>query len=1017
MLRVRLLGRLGVESGDGTLRTPASRPARELLAWLALHPGMHQRLALASLFWPDVLESSARASLRTALHELRRDLGDDVVVADREAVGLAGEPWVDALAVRTLPPAEALALCDGDALPGLDSDWAITARDAHRELVVELLTRLADESSGDAALRWTRELVRTDPLSENAARRLMRLYAAAGDPAAALTSFARLEDRLRRELRVLPSRRTRELAAEIRAGAGATAEQHATEPACGGRAGTLGRLPRALSAHGPFAGRDAELARVRALLGQGLVALVGEPGIGKTRLLAELAGDVPMPVRYGTCYEDSLVPYQPFVEALGEVMPEADGEGGRWRLFEAIGDRLGDSLLLLDDLHWADAGTLRLLEHLLRRRDGPAIVAAYRDSEVSRAHPLAATLAELRRAGLIERVTLRGLDESAVAQLVGRDATGLHRDTGGNPFFIEQVLSHLADGGDPAQVPEGVKDVIGRRLSRLAPQAGIVLAHAAVAGFEFDIALLESVLDTDVLAVLEQAAQAQIIREQSPGRYAFAHALVRETLYDELSLTRRVRTHRALADALPPDRLAELAHHRLQAAAAGDLGLAAEAALAAAREAMRTFAYEDAARLCERALSALEDAPGQTRLRAELLLALGDAWLRAGDKTAARAAFRAVEGDAEQIARATLGFSGLGATIIAVDREAVAMLQAALRDLPNGHPLRARLLARLAIESYYDCTPARRKALVDEAVAIGDADGDTLNALHAALWSPEYLDERLATADRMIAEASDAESELQGRNWRVVDLMEQGDLDAARTEIEAHEQLAARLKLPAYEWWGPMWRSSLAILEGRLDDAQRLIADFTRTDDPNARLYAEIQSFVATLIAGNPASLDLQIIERESGRPAEYAYRAGYAWVLALDGRAEEARAQIAYAADQHDRRHEPTRRDRRAHPGAAHPRRARTGRPALRRPTPLRRPQHRQRPRRRRLRLCLAAPRTPRRAARPRRRAPLRRGTPPQQTARRQGMARPPARPPDLRDPAHDARPARACGLPMTAA
>lgn len=897
MLRVRLLGRLGVESGDGTLRTPASRPARELLAWLALHPGMHQRLALASRFWPDVLESSARASLRTALHELRRDLGD-VVVADREAVGLAGEPWVDALAVRTLPPVQALALCGGDALPGLDRDWAVAARDAHRELVVELLTRLADEASGDAALRWTRELVRTDPLSESAARRLMRLYEDAGDLAAAMTTYARLEDRLRRELRVLPSRRTRELVAEIRAGAGAAADERAIESASGGRAGTPGRRPRALSAHGPFAGRDVELARVRALIGQGLVAVAGEPGIGKTRLLAELAGGVPMPVRYGACHEDSLIPYQPFVEALGEVMPEADGEGGRWRLFEAIGDRLGGSLLLLDDLHWADAGTLRLLEHLLRRREAPAVVAAYRDSEVSRAHPLAAALAELRRDGLIERVTLRGLDESAVAEIVGRDATGLHRETGGNPFFIEQVVSHLADGGDPAQIPEGVKDVIGRRLSRLQPETGVVLAHAAVAGLEFDVALLEAVLDTDVLAVLEQAARAQMIREQSPGRYAFAHALVRETLYDELSLTRRVRMHRVLADALPPGRLTELAHHRLQAAAAGDLGLVADAVLAAAREAMRTFAYEDAARLCERALSALEDAPEEARRRAELLLALGDAWLRAGDKTAARAAFRAVEGAAELIARAALGFSGLGATIIAVDREAVAMLEAALRDLPSPHPLRARLLARLAIESYYDCTPARRKALVDEAVALGGADGDTLNALHAALWSPQYLDERLATADRMIAEASDAESELQGRNWRVVDLMEQGDLDAARTEIEAHEQLAARLKLPTYEWWGPMWRSSLAILEGRLDDAQRLIADFTRTDDPNARLYAEIQSFVAALIGGDLASLDLQIVERESGRPAEYAYRAGYAWVLALDGRAEQARAHIAYAAD-----------------------------------------------------------------------------------------------------------------------
>src|SRR3954452_8380737 len=118
MLRVRLLGELAVETAEGELVAPRSRPARELLAWLALHPGMHPRLELASRFWPDVLEASARARLRTALQELRRDLGD-ALLADREAVGLAGHPWVDALAVRELEGEEALALCAGDALPGL----------------------------------------------------------------------------------------------------------------------------------------------------------------------------------------------------------------------------------------------------------------------------------------------------------------------------------------------------------------------------------------------------------------------------------------------------------------------------------------------------------------------------------------------------------------------------------------------------------------------------------------------------------------------------------------------------------------------------------------------------------------------------------------------------------------------------------------------------------------------------------------------------------------------------------
>jgi DNA-binding SARP family transcriptional activator len=907
MLRVRLLGELAVESPDGELVAPPSRPARELLAWLALHPGMHARLELASRFWPDVLESSARASLRTALHELRRAIGEDAVVADRESVGLASDPWVDVLAIRSLAAAgraaEALALCVGDALPGLDRDWAIAARDEHRELVTALLAGLADTADGEEALRWARELVRADPLSEDAARRLMRLLAESGDRAAALAAYARLEERLRRELRVVPSRRTRELVAEIREeGADAAAAGSDGAAAAGGVGGGRAVLPR-----GPLAGRAEELARIRLLTAPGrLVAIAGEPGIGKTRLLAELADGA----RYGRCYEESLTPYQPFVEALGEVMPEADGEGGRWRLFESVVARLEGELLLLDDLHWADATTLRLLAHLLRRPEPPAVVAAYRDSEISRMHPLAATLADLRRDGLIERIALHGLDEAAVAELAGGriDAHRLQRETGGNPFFVEQVLRHLADGGDPAAIPEGVKDVIGRRLARLAPDTGRVLAYAAVAGREFDLALLEAVLeDVDVLAALEQATAGQMVREERPGRYAFTHALVRETLYDELSLTRRVRTHRELADALPADRLAELAHHRLQAAAAGDVNAAADAALAAAREATRAFAYEDAAALCERALEAV----GESSRRGELLLALGDARLRAGEQERAREAFAAAAGvaralgaeagggepspAAELLAHAALGFSGLGVTIIAVDRDAVALLQRALNVLPADHPLRARLLARLAIETYYESTPAQRKRLVDEAVRL-EPSTDALNARHAALWSAQYLDERLETADRMIAEATTAEAELQGRNWRVLDLMEKGDLDEARDEIERHERLAARLRLPAYEWWGPMWRSSLEILEGRLDDARALIDSFRPTQDSNARLYAEIQELVLALITGNVTNLVGDVIERETGRPAEYAYRAGYAWILALDGRAEEARAQIAYA-------------------------------------------------------------------------------------------------------------------------
>ncbi len=395
---------------------------------------------------------------------------------------------------------------------------------------------------------------------------------------------------------------------------------------------------------------------------------------------------------------------------------------------------------------------------------------------------------------------------------------------------------------------------------------------------------------------------------------------MRETLYDELSLTRRVRTHRALADALetlPSPRLGEIAHHRLESAAAGGGAVAADAALAAAAEAMRALAYEDAAALCERALAALED--GENPRRAELLLALGEAKLRAGEP--AREAFAAAaaiarelgaSGDAaraiaaaELLARSALGFSGLGVTIIAVDDDAVALLEEALQVLPPAHPLRPRLVGRLAIETYYASTPAERKALGDEAVRLARTEGgaallDALNARHTALWSAQYLDERLATAHEMLELATrlqDAERELQARNWLVCDLLERGDIAKATEAIEGHERLADELRLPAYTWWGPMWRSTLAILEGRFDAAEALIAQFARIDHPNARLYAEIQGFVLAWHKGDFSFADLSPVDREVGRPAEYAYRCGYAWSLAEVGRADEARENIAWVA------------------------------------------------------------------------------------------------------------------------
>jgi hypothetical protein len=414
--------------------------------------------------------------------------------------------------------------------------------------------------------------------------------------------------------------------------------------------------------------------------------------------------------------------------------------------------------------------------------------------------------------------------------------------------------------------------------------------------------------------------------------------------------------------------LAALATHRLAAAAGGDAAAAVAVALCAGRHCMAQLAYEEAATTAGAALEALDADAGTAALRADVLLLRGEALLRCGDQAAAREAFAAAAdvaraaGDGERLARAALGASGFGVTIIAVDDRVVAMLREALAGLPEPGPLHARILARLAIETYYASTPAERKGLGDDAVRAAQRRTDpgavvaALNARRVALWSAAYLDERLETATEMVAaaeRAGDVEGVLQGRNWRVADLLELGDVDAAVEEVERHERLANRLRLPTYQWWAPMWRSTLAIAAGRVGEAERLVAEFSalgaRTGDRNAALYAEIQSFVLAMM-GLGTAPPVDAVERERDRPADYGYRSGFAWYEALQGRADAAC-----------------------------------------------RAEHRQRPRRGRLRLSRAAPRAARRPPRPPR---FRRGPPPRRPRAQRGarcgrLGRPGARSP----------------------
>jgi len=885
---VRLLGGLEVDAEVSGVDVPAGRPARLVLGWLAAFPGEHPRAEVAARLWPDVLDSSARASLRTALSELRGALGPAAICvrATRESVALGGNGlWVDLRAFSELIAAgrreEALALCRGDVLEGLEEEWMFELRSRHaaeRANAARAVVRAAT-AAGDvrSALAWARQLAEWDPLDEAAGRELMVALAAAGDRVAALRSYADFSRRLARELSLAPSAATRELASRLRR------EELGTAAAA-----TVGLpLPERLDAArgGVFVGREAAGARLheafaRARSGDRSVALVtGVAGIGKTRLLAEFAHAAQGAgalVLYGRCDEEPARPYQPFGEALapltvpdvladglGELTagrpgePASDPEIDRARMFDAVAEWLEEVaamqplVLVLDDLHWADRGTLLLVRRLATRpqRVPLLLLGSARDVELRPGHPLTEALADIRRDRPVLRVALQGLDEAAVATVVEAltgtrpnpaAAHALRERTGGNPFFVCE-LAQDAGNGEAVALPDAVRDVVAARAGRLPEHARRLLEFAAVAGSEFDVELVRAGTgeqEETVLDALDDGLRAGFLTEL-PGaeRLAFVHALVRDALVGQLSAARRAYLHRRIADVLAeraksaPERwLALLAHHAL-AGANADPEPALAYAMDAARQAVERLAWEASVELLERAERLARGRAAPARL-AEVLVALGDARLRAGDTDRARPAFDKAarlareEARDDLLARAALGAAGLGVTIVAVDEPLVALLEEALERLEGDRDsLRVRLLSRLAIALAYAPAEARRRALIEEAVAAAHKLADpgalamALTASHVVHWAPEHLSVRFAAADELVAlgkRAGDPEIELHGRHWQVVDLLEQGDVASAADEIGIYERLAAEARLPAFSWYVPAWRAAVAGYRGEL---------------------------------------------------------------------------------------------------------------------------------------------------------------------------------------------------------
>ncbi len=810
------------------------------------------------------------------------------------------------------------------------------------------------------AERSARELVRTARFRESGYVLLMRALVASGNTAEALRAYEQLRHVLREELGTAPGAEIQALHRRLLTGRESEDEPPEPPAAAATPAGVPARAPQTAVAdlplptwlvparRSPFVGRTGEIDRLEDLWEETasahrqIVLLSGEPGMGKTRLATEFAQGVHdsagAGVLYGRADEHGTLSYQPFVEALrhwaintpagelqtslgphagvlAQLVPEVTirlpepppieaGELARDVLFDAVTSTLSQiasvrpTLLVIDDLHWADQGTLLMFRHLARapHRSMLMVLATHRETEPSDA--LTETLADLGREQLFERVRLRGLGPTETAALIssiqgsewGSElANTIHAETAGNPFLVEALVHHLtehreaiAELGAPSPreaiyaggVPSLVREAVAHRAGELGSDVERVLEVASVVGREFESELLVEVSDLPadaVVAALEAAVTAGLLIDV-PGtldRYAFSHSLFRQTVYSDLPKARRIALHRQLAEALErrhgsdPRHVAELARH-FSGAGPGAAPKALEYCVHAGAAALGAFSYEEAIEHYSKALVAIEMAASDDEgLRCEVLLALGEAEWRAGHVEQGRETFARASriaratGDSGALGRAALGFCGDGWERFGVlDREAEQLLQGALEALPGDPVLRAKLTARLA---QVVCTeqPQRGEELGREAVSLARASRDA-SALAVALighWyalqRPDALEERQRLVGELLEVAEtirDRDLSLQTQTLRARNAAETGDIDGLGAAITEHAKLADQSKQPGQQLHSRAYRATRALIRGRFDEVETLAAEVIElgmlSQSPGALHYSAVELIV-----------------------------------------------------------------------------------------------------------------------------------------------------------------------------
>lgn len=690
-----------------------------------------------------------------------------------------------------------------------------------------------------------------------------------------------------------------------------------------------------------FVGRAAELDELVARLDDaldgraGVVLLVGEPGIGKSRLAAEfgrLASARAVPVLGGGCTDAPGVPaYWPWRRVLrswpGELPADVarvaaagsddGGPGDRFALADAVTGFLTHAaagtglVVVLDDLQWADPASVALLAHVAREAAGARllVVGTCRPGGTAAAVPG-------------HRLELRGLTADEVGcALPGVPAArvaGIAERAGGNPFLVGELVRAWRAGTPADAVPAGVRDVVRARLDRLPPAGRALLASAAVLGREIDLDLLGGVADLPADRVADDLAPAVAdgVLERPPGRTAlrFSHDLVREAVLADVDASRvHARAAAVLAPhADDPDVLPALAAHALAALPHGDRAAAVGWARRAGEQATARRAHEDAARLLTGAVDAARGVldPAQ---RLELLLATAHARACCHDVTGAMAACRAAAdlarhtGDAAALGRATLVLPGV--SLVEWLDDVRGWCTEALAGLPDGDdPLRSRLLAQLAHSAVLVADLPAMASASAQALAMAErlddptALGDALRARQLARAGPEGCAERLGLGGRLLAVAGrtgDPADAMWGHLWRFDALLQLGRVAEAEAELDRVEPVVTRLRRPLARLHLLRGRFAMAFGRGRFAEADRINDEALelarRGGDAGAVGTAlSLRIVAAHCTGGSPGDLSWFHGAPELPSPFTALARAAYAQLLVDEGHPDEARTWYA---------------------------------------------------------------------------------------------------------------------------